>query len=584
MPGPPLGAVIGLLALVTALQVPDLLALPFVGDDYLFLDKTARASFAAVWAPRDLNSGFYRPWSRELHYWTLQRLFGAHGAPFHAVNLALWAGILALAYVRARALAGGGVAALAVGGASALAAWGVLLVWAAGAQDLWMMLFALVFLELYVRGRRRGAAVALILALLSKETAAVLPALAAAADLTVGRRGARESLGRIAPFAAITLAWAALHPMLGGRLWGFESGRPFPGFHSPLATVATTTLLGLLNLDVTPVPDPGWTRALTAALAPAALLVALVVWAGASGRGEARAGPRELAARGGRGRVVLFGVAWAALAWLPLAHPALGLHAYYGTFGMLGAWLAIAAALASHRRFAAALVAAVVLLRPARATTPSLDWGTEWYQRRAAALSATMQAELERLHPVLAPHTRVFFASVPGGPGLIAGPGNSPALRVWYRDPTLRGGFFTHYRPRAAGDTAGGDVFLMGDSTGHWVDVVRGAADPGTAHPGPRWQESHALLAETLDGAGDPSGARGEFEKLAVAFPGRYEYAYNAGYCSIELGDSLEAARWFDRAAATPGASTQVVASARELDAALRGRAPTAKAGTPKGR
>jgi len=572
---PPLWAVAGVLALVTALQIPDLLALPFVGDDYLFLDKTIHAGFGAVWAPRDLVSGFYRPWSRELHYWTMQRLFGPQPVAFHAANLALWLGILTLTHVRARALAGAGVAALTAAGVAALAAWAVLLVWAAGAQDLWMMLFALLFLELHARERWVGSAAALILALLCKETAAVLPGLAAAADLTVGRRGARETLARAAPLAAIVLVWAAVHPMLGGRLLGFESGRPFLGFHPSLATVATTTVLGLLNLDMWPAPVTGWARTLLVALAPAVLLVALVIRAGAASRGDGPSG-RPLTgahgARAGRRRVMAFGVLWAAIGWLPLAHPALGLHAYYGIFGMIGAWLAIAAAVAPHPRLGVALIAGIALLRPARADTPSLDWGTESYQRRSAALSDTMHVELMRLHPALAPHSRVFFAGVPGGPGLIAGPGNSPALRVWYGDPTLRGGFFSHYRPRAADDTVGVDLFLLGDSTGHWMDVVRGAGDPGVARPDVRWQDAHALLAETLYRAGDPRGARGEFEKLAAAFPGRYEYPHNAGACSIEIGDSLAAARWFDRAATTPGATARALAAAREIHAALRGR------------
>ena len=167
-----------LAVLFVATQYPGVLTVPFVGDDYFTLDKTRDAPLAVVWAPQALVSHFYRPWSRELHYWVLQRLFGLQVEPYHAVSVALWAGIVALYFALVRRLAGGRVAALATAAGMALAGWGVLVVWVQGAQDLWMMLFALACLHAVARGRAAWACVALLLALLSKETAALLPVLA----------------------------------------------------------------------------------------------------------------------------------------------------------------------------------------------------------------------------------------------------------------------------------------------------------------------------------------------------------------------------------------------------------------------
>src|SRR5207247_5543938 len=115
----------------------------------------------------------YRPWSRELHYWTLQRLAGARETAFHLTSFSLWITALALYYAYARRLSRS-VAAVALLGVAGLAAWGVLVLWIAGAQDLWMLVFALGSLLALASGKRTGSAVLYAAALLSKETAAVV--------------------------------------------------------------------------------------------------------------------------------------------------------------------------------------------------------------------------------------------------------------------------------------------------------------------------------------------------------------------------------------------------------------------------
>ena len=208
-PGPPAPGIVAVLLLAVlfvATQYPGVLTVPFVGDDYFSLDKTREAPFAVVWVPQALVSHFYRPWSRELHYWVLQRLFGLRVEPYHAVSVALWAGIVALYFAFVRRLAGGRVAALATAAIMTLAGWGVLIVWSQGAQDLWMMLFALACFHAVARGRTAWACAAQLLALLSKETAALLPLMVFVLEWRVLRRAPGEAARRAAPES-----WAASH-------------------------------------------------------------------------------------------------------------------------------------------------------------------------------------------------------------------------------------------------------------------------------------------------------------------------------------------------------------------------------------
>jgi len=70
-----------LLASFAFLVIGRRIGLPFVGDDYVFLDKTRASSFVKLWSPvTSVDSGGTGPWSRELHFWVIQRLFGVSAA------------------------------------------------------------------------------------------------------------------------------------------------------------------------------------------------------------------------------------------------------------------------------------------------------------------------------------------------------------------------------------------------------------------------------------------------------------------------------------------------------------------------
>jgi hypothetical protein len=551
--------VAGLLAFAAS-QYAAAFRVPFINDDYIFLDKTRASGFLALWRLENLSFHWYRPWSRELHYWTLQRLFGARELPFHLVSFALWLALMMAFWTLVRRLSGPATATVATAGVASLAAWGVPLSWIASVQELWMLLFALLTLHAWVAGRRLLATATLALALLSKESAAVLaPLLVLYGWMLEGRRPAEAVRRALAPIV-VTAIWALVHPVLGGRLWHpisspIEADASSQGVLAVLRAIPVT-----VNLDNVPRPEHGWTMALGPGIV-GALILGAVVAAGL-------AGPAEREPTHERRRV-RFGAAWAVLGWAPLLMPSLGWHAYYALLGCFGAWLALGSTLARRRWAAMALVMVLALIRPARADTPSLDWGSEWYQRRAAEFIRVMRSQLLETHPRMPSHARLFFVRVPSNVGFIAGDG--PALRVWYGDPTLRGAFYSSYAPRDAGAPAGQDLFFRFDSTTGWVEIVPGAEDVQRARrANPRWETDHGMLAATLARAGSWSAAVIEYAKLAEAAPTRVDYAYDAGVCFESIGDSTAAAEWYARAAALPGADDDARLTAKRFAHHLR--------------
>jgi hypothetical protein len=544
-------------------QYAGALQLPLMTDDYLILGKLHAASFFSLWAPVELLSGFYRPWARELHYWTLSRVFGTVPLPFHLACFILWGAVMALYFVLVRGLAGTAIAMLATCLATTQAAWGVLLIWPAGSQDLWMMASGLLGLVAFARGRTVWAAVALAISLLSKETAATLPAIAALYALIVERRSFVAMLRRTAALWVVVAAWALLHPMIGGRLW---HGSPAPAVHVPWGGFAklAASVRQLVNADVALRPGNGWRQVLLTAWPAAALFVAAVLVGFRAGSDGARCAPDD-AARGSssKGRVGAWAAAWALLGWLPLLMPGIRWHAYYALWGAFGVWTAVAIGLARWRPLALAVVIGLTLLRPARAWTPQVDLGSEWYQARAASLTELVRRDLMGRHASLPSHSRIFLGNVPGGVGLMPSPGHCPALEVWYGDPTLRGYFYSQYAPRAAGDTLGRDYFFVFDSSAHSTEVIRGAEDVSRARDEPDWLQRHLELATLLFMKGDRAACAAEFEKMARVFPEQPSLLFNVGACRESMGDLAGAQAYYRRALALPGASSEMQAIAR---------------------
>src|SRR5262245_2972765 len=164
-----------LLVLFAAATYGPNVALPFMSDDYVFLDHTLNAPFRSLWSRSHTDFGWYRPWSREFHFWAVTHLAGPSEIAFRCVGIALWASALLLYAGVLEKVAGLGVASLATLATAALAFWGTSLLWVSGSQDLWMLCFSLASMHFFFAKRRTLCAITLAGALLSKETAGVVP-------------------------------------------------------------------------------------------------------------------------------------------------------------------------------------------------------------------------------------------------------------------------------------------------------------------------------------------------------------------------------------------------------------------------
>jgi hypothetical protein len=567
-----------LLALLLFARYRDAFGLPFLNDDYVFLDHVSQKAFGALWGFRELAFHWWRPWSREFHYWWLQRAFGAHEWPFHAASFALTTGVLGAYWALARRVAGAPAAAIAVAGAATLPGWGLLMLWSAGAQDLWMILLSLLALLAWRADRIGWAALAYALALASKETAAPLPLLFFAYDVWVGRRPWPETVARLLPTLGVGLAWGIAHPLLLGRLWAHTpvAIAPSPAAVPPWRAVLLS-VLSVLSLDRWPQPDGGWLSVWWDALRSAFLLI---VFVDLFARADARPMDRLAVVNPNRPHgVAPLALAWWACGTLPLLLPGLGWHAYYAQFAALGAWLGIGRLLARPSPVTLGLLTALAVIGAARAATPSEDWGEAAYQRRAGAFVRDIRDRLLGAYPKMEPNARLWFVRLPNNVGFLAG--NGPVVRVWYRDPTLEAGYYSAYTARGEGEPAGPDHFFRMDEAGQFMEVKQGALEDTTAaavhadeRSNPRFHTDRLALATALAQGKNWAGAATEFRMLAIAYPDSSGFAFDAATAYLQAGDTTSALHWIREAARRPDAPPEVVEAARRLEPAPAPAAP----------
>ena len=523
-----------LLALFAAAAYGPAMNLPFIGDDYVFLDETRNARFLDLWSFKSAHFEWYRPWSRELHFWALQRIAGLNEIAYRVFGALLWVIALCLYAAIVRRLASLRVAFLATLGVASLALWGTPLLWISGSQDLWMLCFVMASALLFISGRPGWAALPFVLALLSKETAAVLPGLLCGHLILVGHRRWTDALRRTALFWALALVWLVVHPTLRTRLL---PGSPTPELvnRPPMPIIFVRTILSTVNLDKLPKPQEiGWDDVFRV-LASTLVLAAGVAIARRAGSAAAPEG----GAQAKRSDLVRFALLWVAVGWFPLFLPSIAWHAYYGCLGVLGAWLVMALWLQDHPRLALVAISCIAILRGAQANTLSWDWGNESYQRRAGSILSAIRDDLLRQHSALPPHSRVYFAEIPNNVGLIAG--RSPAMRIWYQDTTLQAGFYSYYRPRSASDPRGEDLFFRFDSAVGMVEVKAGPEDiPLSLRSNAKWEGDHEGLSMVFLNSGDIRRAAFEFEKLSL-LPNRPDAAGYAAACYEVAGDSARA-------------------------------------------
>jgi hypothetical protein len=490
------GLALGLVLAACAWLHAGALSAPFFADDYLFLDQVRGRSIVAALAAPDPIGNFLRPVGRALWFWTVSRVGGESPVPFHAANLALLLGAVALLHAIARRLAGAFAGLIAASWLALHHAGDVAVRWASGSQDLLALAGALGALALHRAGRRAWAAACLALALLSKETVALAPLVAVPLARRPGEPW-RSSLARAWPLAAVTATWAvvwlataAARPAAGATL-------SFGPAHLPAA------LAHLAQMALAVEWAPGRLAAALAwpAAAPLAAVLAALALVAAARPAAAPARPRAAESRAGAGRrdrgaadrsaaaaratrparraaeragatahgapaprpglgasaprpALAAGLAWALLGALPVAVAVASWSAYYYLFALCGMALAIGTALARAPR--AVAFAALALLAATSGAARRLDefatrpdpWATlshvnRRYVERAELLSMRLLADLRAARPALPHGATLFFRALPAWSAFQVGDG---ALVRWaYRDTSLRSYLQTQY-------------------------------------------------------------------------------------------------------------------------------------------
>jgi hypothetical protein len=439
----PWAGVLGLVLAAALWLQARVVSAPFFADDFVFLDQVRHRSLPGVLAGPDPIGNFVRPIGRQLYFWLLTRVGGETAWVFHAANLALFVGALALLFVVVRRLAGTVAAAIATAFVALHYAADVPLVWASGSQDLLALVGALAALALFLAGRRWPAAVVFLVALLSKETVLFLPLVAALAARRAGEPW-RRSLARAWPLGLAALAWSLLWLAVAAR---------HPSARQAVAWSAGGIVAVVVHLAQVAVGGEwrrgGELRFLSAlpALVPlglAALAVALAGWGKRSEPGAARPALSPVA----------LGITWAVLGMVPITAVATTWSAYYYLFALCGLGLALGAALAPRSRALALVV--LVLLAWGSENGRRLDefitapgaWTTQshvnrYYVERGASLSHRYLEQLRRLHPTLPPRSTLFFGGLPGFIAFQTADG--PLLRWAYRDSSLRSYFLMQF-------------------------------------------------------------------------------------------------------------------------------------------
>jgi hypothetical protein len=462
------------LALVLAAAVAlhaGVLRAPFFADDFLFLDQVRIRSLPAVLTGSDPIGNFFRPVSRQLWFWVL-----AHGslespAVFHAANLALFLGVVALLFVLVRRTLGVRPALIAATVLAVHHAADVPLLWACGSQELLAVLGALAAILLLVNERRWVACLALFGALLSKESVAVTPVIAALVARKSGESW-RRTATRAWPLAVALGAWATL--------WLATLGRRPALAHELHVGPATAAASFVHLLQVTIGLEWPAQPQLTLVIPPPALILALVaIVAGPAtpSKPEApSANEPPLAASGARS--ARDGVAWALLAALPVIAVADNWSAYYYLFALCGVALAVAGWSASRPAWVG-LVVALALGWTSQQTRELHEFATgpgAWttqshvnrhYLERGMTTAQDLLRQLRERRPELPHRSTLFFAGMPIEVGFQTADG--PLLRWAYRDTSLRSYFFGQFRLAYA---ERGPVFFFQNSRGRLDEIT----------------------------------------------------------------------------------------------------------------
>ena len=425
------GWALALVLAATAWLYAPALRTAFFADDFLFLDQVRSRSLIESLQVPDPLSNFFRPVSRQLYFWIVAGLTHESPVAFRVGNLAFLLVALVLLFALARRLAGARAGLIAAGILALHYAPDVPVRWACGSQELLAVVGAMGALLLHLSGRRLWAAVALLLAALSKEVILLAPVIAIVADRRPDEPW-RAAARRAWPLGAAVVAWGLIWLLMPHTRAAQSTEVEFDVVKSPLAAFAHLPEVvlgaewrqgefGRLPRVLPPlVPLIAVLAAVAAAWgkrargekgAAGAESERMASAAGQEGAGETAGGGRRARQQAGRGaaahraqrrnrraqrsspavgtagphpvaaqrpatdrsarHALLVGVVWAVVGTIPVAAVAILWSAYYYLFAMCGVSLALAVWLA--RKPMAWSLAAIVVLAWGSASARSLD-------------------------------------------------------------------------------------------------------------------------------------------------------------------------------------------------------------------
>lgn len=350
-----------LLALLAAVYLP-FCGGGFLTDDFVHLLRLRTSDIAALVGSPDAF-GFYRPIT-QLSLGLDAALFGEFAAGYRVESILLHFCVLLAAYALARKLLGSGAAAFAATLAYVLTpkAAPIAVLWISARGELLMTLFAMLSTIAWInwsagRGHRWlfAAAAGYALALLSKESAILLPLLLAVTSVSVaaGRPADGAVVDQPRRWPERTIAAAALLCLAAVIVaWRVHVGALLPTTGDQHYTMATSVARWVRNA-----------RNYAERMLPAPLAVALLLGAPGLWRRVGRDGWRGALWAGGR-RVVVFAIAWVAVFLLPVLPIAARneLYLYAPGFGLCLLCGAFVASFAGEVGRAARRVAAIACI------------------------------------------------------------------------------------------------------------------------------------------------------------------------------------------------------------------------------
>ena len=413
----------------------------FLWDDFDFLGRSATLSLSDLLPSKDVI--FYRPLSREVYFWLLYHMGGASPIVAHVASAAIVAGILLMVMSIATRLAGARAGIISALVLAASAAAPLALGWISAVQDLLCCLFVLAAVRLQLSRRTMAAAVAMMAALLSKETAiAFAPIPVVVAHLTERERSATLRAG--VAQGLVLAVWAAIHPSIRGLALGSgtagSSSNEYVAFQGAKAARATMEGLALsLNVPWTaPMSLPS--HLLPWAFGGTAVLAGGIFWLHRLGRDDADSGnPGDVLHTGPMTLAVIGAMAWIG----PTLFTSLVVHQWFTYYAFLPAagLSMLAGLLLRHSRLAVVLGALTIFLWVGigfRGAKFDPDVPSELNFREADIALTRIEHQFKKLRPAMPPDANVFISvQTRGHGGIYRHLLRAQPLRVWYRQPRL---------------------------------------------------------------------------------------------------------------------------------------------------